>query len=406
MVDETTVLIVGGGQAGAWAAATLRSEGFEGRVVLAGAEPNLPYERPPLSKNISTGIHLEQAYLRTSADYEQLEIDLRTGSEVTRINLADRRAWLRGNERIEFDKLVLTTGSAVRRLQIPGADLANVVYLRTVDDALALRLRLLERPRTVIIGGGFIALEVAANAKAMKCEVTVLEIQAGLMQRVAPPEIGAYFERLHRDRGVNIHFNSTAAKLEGDKRVERVVCSDGRRFDADLVVIAVGVIPDTALAAASGLAVDNGIVVDEFGRTSHPLVFAAGDVTSHPNCFLGRRIRLECWQNAQNQAIAAAKAIYGKPTPYREIPWFWSDQYDVNLQIAGLPVRWDETVVRGNMGSGSFSIFYLREQRVVGVSAINCPRDMMVGRRLIEQRAALGVAVLANTDVQLKKLLR
>jgi 3-phenylpropionate/trans-cinnamate dioxygenase ferredoxin reductase component len=406
MVDRETVLIVGGGQAGAWAATTLRSEGFDGRVVLAGAEPHPPYERPPLSKSILTGGESHRAYLRPGSDYAQLQIDLRVGAEVTRLDLVDRNAWLRGGDRIKFDKLILATGSTVRHLRVAGAELANVVYLRTLDDAIVLRRLLMDRPRTVIIGGGFIGLEVAASAKAMQCEVTVLEVQSGIMRRVAPPEIAVFFERLHRDRGVAIHTGAAVRKLEGDKEVRRVACVDGRHFAADLVVVAIGIAPETALAEAGGLMIDDGIAVDAFGRTSHPAVFAAGDVTSHPNDLLGRRVRLESWQNAQNQAVAVAKAVCGKPVPYCELPWFWSDQFDVNLQMAGMPARWDDVVVRGNTSSGNFSIFYLQQQRVVGVSAINSPRDIAIGRRLIERRMPIRSAELADTQIQLKTLLK
>jgi len=406
MVEKRTVLIVGAGQAGGWVATTLRHEGFEGNVILAGAESHPPYERPPLSKSILVGGEARRAYLRPEADYGQLDIELRSETEVTQIDLASSIALLRGNDRIEFDKLILTTGSVVRRLQVPGADLANVLYLRSLDDAVALQRHFVRRPRTVIIGGGFIGLEVAAGAKAMQCDVNVLETQSGVMQRVAPPEIAAFFAGLHRDRGISIHLNTAVRKIEGDQRVERVICADGRRFDADLVVVAIGIVPDTALAAASGLAIDNGIAVNEFGQASHPAVFAAGDVTSHPNDLLGRRVRLESWQNAQNQAIAAAKAICGNPKPYAELPWFWSDQFDVNLQMAGLPLAWDEVVRRGVTSSNSFSFFYLQEQRVVGVSAVNSPRDIAIGRRLIERGIAIDAAKLADTQIPLKALLK
>ena len=406
MVEKRTVLIVGAGQAGAWAAITLRREGFEGNVILAGTENHPPYERPPLSKNILADGEPRRAYLRPDGDYAQLDIVFRPGTEVTRIDLASSNAWLRGNEQIEFDQLILTTGSAVRRLQVPGANLANVVYLRNLDDAVAIHRHFIRRPRTVIIGAGFIGLEVAAAAKAMQCEVNVLETQSGVMQRVAPPEIAAFFAGLHRDRGISIHLNTVVQKIEGSKRVERVICADGRRLDADLVVVAIGIVPDTALATASGLAIDNGIAVNEFGQTSHPAVFAAGDVTSHPNDLLGRRVRLESWQNAQNQAIAAAKAICGNPKPYAELPWFWSDQFDVNLQMAGLPLAWDEVVRRGVTSSNSFSFFYLQEQRVVGVSAVNSPRDIAIGRRLIERSIAIDAAKLADTQIPLKALLK
>jgi 3-phenylpropionate/trans-cinnamate dioxygenase ferredoxin reductase subunit len=406
MSQRETILIVGGGQAGAWVATTLRGDGFDGPVIIAGAEAHPPYERPPLSKGLLAGGEPRRAYLRAAANYAPLGIELRTGSEVTSLDLASRVAWLRGGENIGFDRLVLATGSTVRRLAVPGSHLSHVVSLRTIDDALALRSHLEKRPRTVIIGGGLIGLEAAAAARTMQCDVTILEATAGLMQRVAPPEIGAVFARMHRDRGVTIHLETTVQRLEGDRRVERVVCADGRRFDADLVIVAIGADPDTALASAAGLAIDNGLVVDSYGRTSHPAVFAAGDVTNHPNPFLDRRVRLESWQNAQNQAIAVGKAMCGSDAPYAELPWFWSDQFDLNLQMAGLPLRWDQVVMRGDISAENFSAFYLQNEHVVAVSAVNRPRDMAVGRRLIERRTPASAAKLADEQIPLKSLLK
>ena len=406
MTEKEAVLIIGGGQAGGWTAASLRSEGFDGRIIVVGAEPHPPYERPPLSKNILLGGEPHRVYLRPTTEYGSLDIELRSNTEVTAIDLSGARACLRSGDCIKFGKLVLATGALVRRLDVPGAELENVVYLRSLDDALALRRQLLKQPRAVIIGGGFVGLEVAAAAKTMGCNVTVLETQPGLMRRSAPREVATYFECLHRDRGVTIHLNTVVERIEGAKTVERVICSDGTRFDADLIVVAVGIVPNVALAAQSGLAIDNGIAVDAFGQTSHPSVFAAGDVTSHPNAFLGRRVRLESWQNAQNQALAVARTVAGKPSPYNELPWFWSDQYDTNLQMAGLPLAWDGIVIRGDLASNRFSIFYRQEQQVVGVSTINSPRDMAIGRRLIERRISIDPAKLADTEVPLKMFLK
>ena len=406
MAERETVLIVGAGQAGAWVAMTLRNEGFAGRVVLAGAEKHPPYERPILSKGLLNGEPPSRAFLRAASDYAALEIELRLANDVADLNLERGLAYTRGNERLGFDKLVLATGSDARRLRVPGAALRNVIYLRTMDDALALRDRLAQRPRTVIIGGGFIGLETAAVARMLQCEVTILETLPHILQRVAPPEIAAYFEEVHRSRGVDLQLATTVQCIEGDGLAERVVCTDGRRMDCDLVIVAIGAKPATRLAATAGLAVDNGIVVDMFGSTSHPAAFAAGDVTNHPNALLGRRIRLESWQNAQNQAVAVGKAVCGKAVPYAELPWFWSDQFDVNLQIAGLPTAWDDVVLRGDRRAGKFSVFYLQGRRVVGVSAVNQARDVAIGRRLIERRVVADPLKLADEQLPLKKLLK
>ena len=380
-----TVLIVGGGQAGAGTAMTLRREGYSGRVILIGEEPHPPYERPPLSKGILIGAEPQRAQISNLHDYRSSDIELRVSTKVMSLDLADRKVLLRGGEHLTFDTLVLATGSIVRRLQIPGGDLDGVVYLRSLDQALDLRARLLRQPRTVIVGGGLIGLEVAASARALNCDVTILEVQHGLMNWVAPPQVGKFFEQVHRDRGIKIHLATEVEKIEGFQMVERVVCKDGQTFSADLVVVAIGVTAETQLAATAGLAVKNGIVVDGYGRTAVATVYAAGDVTNHPNPFLNRRIRLESWQNAQNQSIAVAKAICGNATPYAEIPWFWSSQFDFNLQMAGFPVTWDTVITRGDSRTTSFSIFYLESQRVVGVSSINCPHDVAIGRRLIEK---------------------
>jgi 3-phenylpropionate/trans-cinnamate dioxygenase ferredoxin reductase component len=406
MADRETVLIVGAGQAGAWVATTLRSEGFAGRVVLAGAEMHPPYERPILSKGLLNGESPARAFLRAASDYSALEIELRLGNHIADLDLEQGVARTRDNERLGFDKLVLATGSDARRLRVPGADLANVVYLRTMDDALGLRDLLAKRPRTVVIGGGFIGLETAAVARTLQCDVTILEALPHVLQRVAPPEIAVYFEEVHRSRGVDLQLGTTAQRMEGKGHVERVVCTDGRRLDCDLVIVAIGAEPATRLAAIAGLAVDNGVVVDMFGLTSHPAVFAAGDVTNHPNALLQRRLRLESWQNAQDQAIAVGKAVRGNPVPYTQLPWFWSDQFDLNLQMAGLPMAWDDVVVRGDMRAGAFSIFYVKGQQVVGVSTVNQPRDMSIARRLIEQRVAVDPIKLVDEQFPLKKLLR
>jgi 3-phenylpropionate/trans-cinnamate dioxygenase ferredoxin reductase subunit len=400
------VLILGGGQAGACTAMTLRREGYSGRVILVGEESHPPYERPPLSKGVLIGGEPQRVQISNLDDYRSSEIELRVSTKAMSLDLVDRKVLLGGGERLGFDTLVLATGSIVRRLQIPGGDLDGVVYLRTLDEALDLRSRLARQPRTVIVGGGLVGLEVAASARTLNCDVTILEMQHGLMSRVAPPQVGKFFEQAHRDRGIKIHFATEVENIEGFQKVERVVCSDGRAFAADLVVVAIGVTAQTQLAATAGLEVKNGIVVDGYGRAAGATVYAAGDVTNHPNPFLNRRVRLESWQNAQNQAIAVAKAICGNATPYAEVPWFWSDQFDFNLQMVGLPVTWDTVITRGDPRSASFSIFYLEGQRVVGVSSINCPHDIAIGRRLIEKNVIVDSASIADVQIALKKLLK
>ena len=406
MRADDTIVIVGAGQAGSWVAVALRQQGHEGPVILLGDEAYPPYERPPLSKGILLGEDPARACLRPVDDYSALGIDLRSGTSVVALDLHDRKVNVHDGSAIGFDRLVLTTGAVARSLRVQGAGLANVVSLRTVDDALIIRARLAERPRTVIVGGGLIGLETAAAARAAQCEVTVLEARPALMQRVVPDGIGDFFADVHRQRGTTILLEETVDRFEGRDRVERVVCRRGRHLAADLVIVAVGADPAVGLAAQAGLAVDDGIVVDSRGRTSHPAVYAAGDVTFHPNRHLGRSVRLESWHNAQNQAIAVAKVLCGGDAPYDELPWFWTDQFDVNLQVAGLPLTWDRVVVRGDVRQACFAAFYLVGDRVAGLCAVNRPRDMAVGRRLIERRLSTDAALLADDQVPLKRMLK
>jgi 3-phenylpropionate/trans-cinnamate dioxygenase ferredoxin reductase subunit len=312
---------------------------------------------------------------------------------------------LAGGGDLPYDKLLLATGSRVRRIPAPGADLANIFYLRGLDDCLAIQSRLTPGARLVVVGGGYIGLEAAATARARDCAVTVIEMQDQVLARVAAPELGQFFAEAHRDSGVDIRCGLGVAGFEGAGRVERVLLADGTSLAADVVVVGIGIAPGTELAEAAGLAVDNGILVDEGGRSSDPHIFAAGDVTSHPNPLLGRRVRLESWQNAQNQAIAAAKAMCGQEVAYAEVPWFWSDQYDLNLQMLGLPETWDHSVQRGDMGARSFTMFYLSQGRLVAASAVNSAKDIAVARRLIQSAKPVDAAALADPEVRLKTLL-
>ena len=405
-MSAETYVIVGAGQAGHWAAMTLRAEGFAGRVVLVGEEPHRPYERPPLSKAVLAGkAEPGVAFFNAAEAYEARGIELHLGTRVQAIDPAARRVSLAGGGDLSYDKLLLATGSRVRRIPVPGAELANIFYLRGLDDCLAIQSRLTPGARLVVVGGGYIGLEAAATARGRKCQVTVIEVQDQVLARVAAPELGQFFAAAHRDSGVDIRCGLGVAGFEGAGRVERVRCADGTALEADLVVVGIGVAPGTELAEASGLAVDNGILVDEAGRSSDPHIFAAGDVSNHPNPLLGRRVRLESWQNAQNQAIATATAMCGQEVAYAEVPWFWSDQYDLNLQMLGLPETWDRAIQRGEMGARSFTMFYLSQGRLVAASAVNSAKDIAVARRLIQSAKPVDAAALANPEVRLKTLL-
>ena len=406
MSGPGSIVVVGAGQAGAWATATLRDEGFAGRVVLIGDENHVPYERPPLSKEVLAGDEApETTHMHDRAFYEEQAIELRLGVTAEAIDLDDHRVRLSDGEGLAYDKLVLTTGARARRLPVSGADLAGVHTLRGIDDMAAIQGDIGDRAHAVIIGGGYIGLEVAATARKLGCKVTVLETLERVMNRVVAPEIGEFYAEVHRENGVEFRLGVGVEAFEGDGRAARVRCADGTALDGDLFIVGVGAIPIVELAEAAGLAVDNGIVVDEYGRTSDADVVAAGDVTNHPNPILGRRVRLESWQNAQNQAIAVARALVGDGEPYAEVPWFWSSQYDLNLQMVGLPEAWDTLVWRGDRGGRKFSVFYLADGIMVGANAINSARDVRPARAFIEDKRIVDPDALADTDTALKKLL-
>ena len=398
--------MVGAGQAGGRAVEAMRAAGFDGRIQLVGAEAHVPYERPPLSKKLLTGdVGPQSTYLHDAAFYHDRRIELRLGVEAVAIGREDRSLRLSTGETLAYDKLLLTTGARVRRLPIAGAELPGVHYLRRMEDSLAIGKQLVAGARLVVIGGGFIGLEAAAAARTQGCEVTLLEAADLIMNRVVAPEISRFYEELHRVNGVDIHTAVKVLEFIGGERIEAVVCEGGPICPADLVIVGVGVEADAGLAEAAGLAVDNGIVVDRHGRSSDENIFAAGDVANHPNEILGRRLRLESWQNAQNQAIAVARVMCGGSDPYQELPWFWSDQYGLNLQMIGLPEGWDRLVIRGDMAAHKFIAFYLRDHAVIGANAVNSPRELRYARMFMEKAVRPDPAALADQDIPLKSLL-
>lgn len=407
MAAEPTFVVIGAGHAGGCAVKAMRDAGFGGRLVAVSEEPYPPYERPPLSKELLiTDDDPARTYLHARNEYDEHQIELRIGVRAERLDATARRARLTDGDELAYDRLLMTTGSRVRKLDVPGAELPGVTYLRTIDDALAIRAGLRERVPVVVVGGGYIGLEVAAAARARGSSVTVLEAMDVVMNRVVAPEVGRFFAEVHADHGARVVTGMTAARFEGGERVERVVTADGGVFPAGLVVVGIGIVPNVELAGDAGLAVDNGIVVDECGRTSAPNVFAAGDVANHWNPLLKRRLRLESWQNAQNQAVAVAKVMAGGAEPYAEVPWFWSNQYDVNLQMVGVPDSWDELVYRGDVRDRRFTVFYLEDGIIVGANAVNNARDIPPVRRLIAQGATVDPKTLRDEDVPLKKLVK
>jgi 3-phenylpropionate/trans-cinnamate dioxygenase ferredoxin reductase component len=399
----TSVVIVGTGQAGFQAASSLRQGGFEGDVTLVGEEPQLPYQRPPLSKAFLKGEgDPGEVHLRPETFFGSKDIGLLSGDRAERVDREARTVELASGRVLAYDHLVLATGSRPRPLPVPGSDLDGVLELRTVADAQVLRERLAGGPRLVVIGGGFIGLELAASAREKGAEVTVVEALDRTMARAVTPETSAHFAALHAEHGATIRHDATVARINGNGAVSGVELGDGTKLDADVVVIGVGVVPNVELAEESGLMVRDGIVVDETLRTADPAVWAIGDCASYPSAHVGHLVRLESVQNATDHGRAVAAAIMGEPAPYDALPWFWSDQHSRKLQIAGLPHGHDSTVVRGDPRSEAFSVFCFAGDRLVCVESVNRMPDHMAARKLLTARRTIAPADAADEAFDLK----
>jgi 3-phenylpropionate/trans-cinnamate dioxygenase ferredoxin reductase component len=401
-----TLVLVGANLTGGEAAATLRQEGFDGRVVLIGAEPRAPYERPPLSKEYLRGeFSFEQALLRPSNFYDDNGIETRFGVRATEVHAAEQVVELEGGERLPYDKLLIATGGRNRRFPIPGLDLEGVYDLRTVDDCDRIRAESAPGRRAVVVGMGFIGSEVAASLRQLGVDVVVVERDPVPLRRVLGEEVGRVMERIHLDQGATLIFEDTVASFEGEGgRVGRVRTGHGRLIECDFVVMGLGIEPVTELLADTGVEIDNGIVVDEYCRTGVEGIYAAGDVANHYHPVFDRRIRVEHWQNALKQGPAAARSMLGKGDPYDEIPWFWSNQYDSNLQYAGFHTEWDELVVRGSMEERNFVAFYLKGERVRAAVSVNRGKDLRRSMRLIKAQSSVDTTNLRDPEVDLRTL--
>jgi len=400
----STIVVVGGGQAGAQAVDTLRREGFAGRLLLICDEPALPYQRPPLSKRYLSGeLTAERLPFRHSAFYEEHRVELRLGLAAVALDPRARRLELADGEALSYDRLLLCLGATARRLTCPGADLPGLHYLRTVADVMLIRAAIKPGSHVVLIGGGYIGLEAAATCRQMGCEVTVLELADRVMNRVVAPSVSQFFAQEHRAQGIRISCNTRVTRLEGTGRIERVVCADGSVVAADAVIVGVGAVPSTALAGDAGLACNDGIIVDEYCRTQDEAIFAAGDCTNHPSPRYGRRVRIESVDNAFEQAKTAALNLLDRKIAHDRVPWFWSDQFDSKLLIAGLSLDYDQQVLRGDPASRSFSVCYLKGKELVAVEAINHSKDYMAARKLIAERAQMNAAKLADPNLALKE---
>ncbi len=405
MTSDQTHIIVGASLAGAKAAETLREEGFDGRVVLVGSEHERPYERPPLSKDYLRGeVGREKVYVHDEGFYAEHDIELRLGRTAVSLNTSTSEVALDDGERLSYDRLLLTLGAEPRRLSVPGVDLDGVLYLRSVQNSDDLRARLDRGGAVVVIGAGWIGAEVAASARQRGLDVTVIEPGSLPLERVLGAELGAIYRDIHTDHGVQMLTGTGVEAIEGDGAVERVRTSDGRKLECDFVVVGVGVQPRAALAAQAGIAVDNGILVDERLHTSVPGVFAAGDVANAHHPFYGARIRVEHWANALNQGPAAARSMLGHEGAYERLPYFFSDQYEVGMEYTGFARDWDRVVFRGDPATREFIAFWLVADRVVAGMNVNVWDVTDPIKRLITDRVPVDDRRLADPDVPLEEL--
>ena len=404
MSPEHTFLIVGASLTGAKAAETLREEGFEGRVVLVGSETERPYERPPLSKEYLRGEADGRPYVHDEAFYAEHDIDLRLGRTAVSLNAETGEVALDDGTRLRYDKLLLTTGAEPRKLQITGADLDDVLYLRTVEDSDALRQRLEQGGTAVVVGAGWIGSEVAASARTKGLDVTVVDPLAVPLERVLGPELGAVYRDIHTDHGVRMLMQTGVEAFEGDGRVERVRLSDGQTVECDVVVVGVGVVPRTQLAAQAGLTIENGVRANEMLETSARGVYAAGDVVNAYHPFYHQPVRVEHWGTALEQGPAAARNMLGRNEPYTRLPYFFSDQYDVGMEYAGFARTWDRVVFRGDPATREFVAFWIEDERVVAGMNVNVWDVNEAIQELIRSRARVDEGRLTDPGVPLDEI--
>tara|TARA_R110002153_G_scaffold124543_6_gene270989 strand:+ start:8757 stop:9962 length:1206 start_codon:yes stop_codon:yes gene_type:complete len=393
------VVIIGASHGGAEAAIALRTQGWEGKILLVGDEPTLPYQRPPLSKGyFHQAVTDQQLLIKKPSLYEKAKVEVMLGESVTAIDKVNKSISLASGLSISFDYLIIATGARARKLSIPGSDLSCINYLRTLADADKIISQVNAKSHLLVVGAGYIGLEIAASASKLGAKVTVLESFPRVLSRVTNEQMSEFYQNLHAQHGVDIKLNSgvTEFRRSGERYV--AVLPDGEELTFDSAVIGIGVIPNIELAELAGLECENGIVVDNKTMTSEPGIFAIGDVSNHPNPFYQRQIRLESVPNAMEQAKVAAATICGKEKTHDAFPWFWSDQFDVKLQTAGLSQGYDSTVIRGDIAAKKFALFYLKEGKVIAVDAINSPKDFMKAKMLIPTGISIPESKLADTS--------
>ena len=406
-MKQENCLIIGASHAAAALAPELRKQGWEGKIQIIGDEPYLPYHRPPLSKDfLSSDKDINGLLIRPESIYEKNDVEFKLGHRVNSINRSTKSVTLDNGEELYYNKLAFCTGSRAREIPLPGIDLTGVHYLRTIDDVLSIKKGVDVGRKAVIVGGGYIGLETAAVLKKLGMEVTILEMLPRILARVTAPELSAFYSRVHHENGVTIHCNVMVEACTGNAtgNVEKVICKDGQSFEADLVIIGAGIVPNTELAEEAGIDVNNGIIVNEYAQTSDVDIVAAGDCTIHPNKLLDQNLRLESVPNASEQAKTAASSICGKQREYNQIPWFWSDQYNYKLQIAGMNTGYDQVVTRGNIESGdNFALFYLREGKLLAADCVNRPKEFMVTKRILTQGLSVNAETLADENIDPKE---
>jgi 3-phenylpropionate/trans-cinnamate dioxygenase ferredoxin reductase subunit len=400
-------VVVGASHAGAQLCARLRQEGWDGEILLIGDEPYLPYQRPPMSKTyLAAKSEIEDLLIRGPEFYEKQKIKFRIG-RVARIDRNDRCVVLSDGESIGYEKLALCLGARPRLLRLPGAELEGVHYLRTAGDVEAIRAPLADSSRVVIVGGGYIGLETAASLSKLGLQVTVLEAADRVLQRVTAPEVSGYFARIHQAEGVHVRTDATVAGLEGSDRVTAVRLADGEELVADIVIVGIGVQPNVELAQDAGLTVNDGIDIDAHSCTSDPDIVAAGDCANYHDPFYGRRVRLESVSSAVEQAKVAAATMCGRSDEIKALPWFWSDQYDLKLQIAGLNTGYDQVVFRGDPTMDrEFASFYLRDGELIAADCVNRPQEFMFSKRAISHRLPVSPERLADLDIPIADQLK
>ena len=398
------VVIIGAGQAGYQTAASLRAEGYDGSIALIGEEPHVPYQRPPLSKAFVLGKQDQtRVLLRPASYYADHKIELLSGERATAIERTTRQVLLKSGRRIRYSKLVLALGARNRALPIPGAELDGVRYLRTLGEAVEIKQRLEQAQSVAVIGGGFVGLEIAAAARALGKPVTVLEALPRLMARAVAPATSEFVHAVHAAQGTRIMMEARVRQIRGDSGKARAVAlEEGEAVEADLVIIGVGIVPNTDLAEQAGLTIENGIATDTRLKTADENIFAAGDCAQYPSAFAGSRVRLESVQNAVDHGVCIARNIAGKAEDYKAVPWFWSDQFDMRLQMAGLSAGADRSATRGDQTSGKFSVFHFRGEKLCAVESVNRPADHIAARKLLASGAALTPEQAADENFNLK----